>query len=252
MTTSLEIELDLEDILGLPSQGPLVVNTSKTAPDSLVIEAVPLDASDIAELVSDGPSRSYATVQHTRAYHHIAALKLAAGEKAGVVAASLNLKPSTISRLQAQPQFIDLVENYRGQFVEQALDTFSLMKMVSAEAVTALHERLVGDERDSIPLEALRRIGETFADRTGHSPVRRSESINVNASGSITDIALARVKERHGEDAHYHPELSQPAQLEAAHEAESESQGAAASISEIFEPVEERPVILIPGERSGI
>ncbi|MGW8179526.1 MAG: hypothetical protein ACWGQW_12325 [bacterium] len=241
-SAELEIELNDLEILGVPSlpesQGPLIVNTSNIPPSELVVEAVPLDQSDIQELINAGPSRSYATVQHTRAYHHIAALKLASGEKPTVVAASLNLKPSTISRLQKDPQFMELIEDYRQQFVTQAVNTFELMQLVSMEAVTAIHEKLIGDERDSIPLEALRRIGETFADRTGHSPVRRSESLNVNASGQISDIALERVKARHREDARYRPELLQQT-LEAGHAQEAENIGAKGSISAIFESVEE-------------
>jgi len=243
------LDLQLEDLdMGLLAQGPLVVNTSRIPPEDLIVEAVPLDPADIAELTRGGPSRSYATVQHTRAYHHIAALKLASGEKATVVAASLNLRPSTISRLLAQSQFQELVENYRQEFVNEAVDTFQLMQLVSAEAVSAIHEKLIGDERDQIPLEALRRIGETFADRTGHSPIRRSESLNVNASGNISDLVLERVKKRHGEDARYKPQLSQPAALEASHEKESKDQGAAVSISAIFESVEQEPAKLYSGE----
>jgi hypothetical protein len=179
-------------------------------------------------------------------------LKLAAGEKAGVVASALNLTPQTISRLLAQPQFQELVENYRQEFVEQAVDTFQLMRAVSAEAVSAIHERLIGDERDGIPLEALRRIGETFTDRTGHSPVRRSEALNVNASGTITDLALERVKARHGEDARYRPQLPQQAQLEEDHAQEAADQGAKNSIAEIFKPVAELQVVGPSGKGPGV
>jgi len=239
------MEINLEELLAPLAGGSLVVNTSKISPADLVTETVALQACDVAELQQSGPSRSYATVQHTRAYHHIAALRLAAGEKAGVVAAALNLEPQTISRLLAQPQFCDLVENYRNQFVAKAVNTYELMQLVSMEAVGAIHERLIGDERDTISLEALRRIGETFSDRTGYSPVRRSESLNVNASGSISDIGLERVKERHGEDARYRPQLTQQASLEADHAEASKDQGAEVSISAIFESVE-KPKILIP------
>ncbi len=250
MTLSPEIELSLDDLFD--SQSPLVVNTSTISPEDLVVEAIPLEPCDVAELLNSGPSRSYATVQHTRAYHHIAALRLASGEKAGVVAASLHLGAATISRLQKDPQFMQLVENYRGEFVTKSINTYELMQLVTMEAVGALHERLIGDERETIPLEALRRIGETFSDRTGYSPIRRSESLNVNASGSISDIGLQRVKARHGEDAHYKPELSQQAQLEASHEEEAADQGAEGSISAIFEPVAELQVIGPSGEGEGL
>lgn len=239
------LELTLDDIF--EPQGPLVVGTSNIGPDELVLETVPLNAVDIAELIDQGPSRSYATVQHTRAYHHIAALKLAAGVKAGVVANSLHLTASTLSRLQKDPQFRELVEGYREQLVDQTINTFGLMELITKEAALAIHERLIGDERDQIPLESLRRIGETFSDRTGHSPVRRSQALNLHASGSISDLGLQRVKDRHGEDAFYRKELSQPA-LEEGHAQEALDQGAETSIAAVFEPVEEREVKCSSGE----
>jgi len=245
-----DIEISLDELFS-PS-APLVVNTRVEKPEDLVLETVPLNPVDIAELVNQGPSRSYATVKHTRAYHHIAALRLAAGEKAGVVAAALHLQPQTISRLLQDPQFKDLIEGYREQFVEKSLDTYQLMELITAEAASAIHERLIGDERDSIPLEALRRIGETFSDRTGHSPIRRSESLNVSASGSITDIALERVKQRHGEDVKYsRPQLPQEA-LEAGHEKEALDQGAKGSIAAVFESVAEVEVVVDAGSGEGI
>ncbi len=230
MTLDPNIEITLE---GLPEPSPLVVNTSVQSPDDLVLEMVTLCETDISELLELGTSRSYATVQHTRAYHHIAALRLASGEKAGVVAQSLHLQPSTISRLLQDVQFQELVENYRNEFVTKAVNTFEMMELITQEAASAIHERLIGDERDQIPLESLRRIGETFSDRTGHSPIRRSESFTVSAQGSISDIGLRRIKERHGEDAIYQKTLPQQA-LEEGHAKEAADQGAETSIAAVF------------------
>jgi hypothetical protein len=246
---SADLELTLDELFSTPP--PLVVNTSSKDTGDLVLESVALAECDVAELQALGPSRSYATVQHTRAYHHIAALRLASGEKAGVVARSLNLEAQTLSRLQKDPQFMDLVEGYRTEFVDQAVSTFQLMELISMEAASAIHERLIGGERDTIPLEALRRIGETFADRTGHSPVRRSESLNVSASGSIADVTLQRVKDRHGEDALYQSPVSQPA-LEEGHAQEALDQGAKGSIAAVFESVEEKQVVVTSSEGAGI
>jgi len=244
-----DIEISLDELFS--AKEPLVVNTSAQSPEELVLETVPLSEDDVAELRESGPSRSYATVLHTRAYHHIAALRLASGEKAGVVAQSLHLQASTISRLLKDPQFMDLVENYRQEFVSKAVNTYELMELVTLEAASAIHERLIGEERDSIPLESLRRIGETFSDRTGHSPVRRSESLSVSATGSISDIGLQRVKDRHGEDSLYKPPISQPS-LEEGHEAEALDQGAKGSIAAVFESVEEQEVVVLAGEGPSV
>ena len=250
MTVAPDIEISLDDLFSPTS--PLVVNTSHIDPEELIVEVVSLSTDDIDELQQLGTSRSYATLQHTRAYHHIAALRLASGEKAGVVAAALHLTAATLSRLQKAPQFIDLVEYYRGEFIQKSLNTYELMELITTEAATAIHERLIGDERGTIPLEALRRIGETFADRTGNSPIRRSESLNVNASGTISDLGLERVKSRHGEDVKYdRPQLPQQT-LEERHAQEALDQGAKGSIAAVFEPVEQVEVVVNAGSGKSL
>ena len=248
----MSMELPAIDSLTVDAQSPLIVNTSKVAVEKLVREIIDLEPQDVADLVTTGPSRSYANVQHIRAYHHIAALKLASGEKAVSVAHALHLTQQTVCRLQQDPQFKDLVEHYRGELVTKALGAFELMELVTMESLTALHERLIGDGRDDIPFEALRRVGETFTDRTGHSPIRRSESLNVNASGQISDLALERIKKLNPQDARYIQSNPQQAALEAVHQAEAKDQGAETSIAAIFKSVESTKAELPPSEGPSV
>ena len=221
--------------------GDLEIQAIQGSYDSLVIESVPLDAADLELLVSEGPARSTQVLKHIRAYHHLAALRLATGEKAGVVAAALSLSPQTISRLMKDEQFCELIETYRGEVVKKTVDQVEMLGLVTLEAVTAIHEKLIGDDRDDISLESLRRIAETGLDRIGHSPVRRSESFNRHEH-DIGSTTLEHIKSLHKENATYIPPPSPAAQLEADHKAEAEAVGAGSSIIEVLQPAQvEKP-----------
>ena len=195
----------------------------------LVIECVPLSDEDLAVLAQTGPSRSQPTLKHMRAHHHTIAIQLATGTRAVDICAQLGLTPQTLTKL--------LVEGYRGDVVTKAIDTVELMGLALQETVTAIHEQLVDDDsREMIPLETLRRTLETLADRTGHSPVRRSEALNRNVH-EIGRETLDRIKALHGEDTTYQAETIE-AQVISSHEEESRSIGAGTSIASAFRSVE--------------
>lgn len=193
-TDSLEVEV--------PDDLDLVRETRAAKVVDLVREFVALDEEDLDALRTVGPEHSTPSLRHVRAYHHIIALRLATGERPGVIAAALGIKPATVSVLQNDPQFQATVEAYRGEVVAKAVDHTEIMSAVSFEALTALHERLISEERDEIPLESLRRIAETVTDRIGLSPVRRSESAH-HFEHSLSKETLERVKTLHSEDATY-------------------------------------------------
>lgn len=196
MSTDLELNISDED---------LIQGLGTLSPDDLVREIVDLDQEDLLDLDVSGPSKSMATVVHMRAYHHLAALKLACGEKASTVAAALKLTPQTMTRLVQSPQFADLISEYRDKIVDKHLQQVEMMELVNGEAVSAIHEKLIGDERETIPLEALRRLVETFSDRTGHSPIRRSQSVNFSQTQTLSETTLNEIREIHSENVRYIP-----------------------------------------------
>lgn len=214
--------------------------------DEIVREIIPLEESDLEALQLDGPYRSQSGIQHLRAFHHNIALRLAAGEKPVAISASLAVSQQTISRLAKDPHFGELIESYRNKLVDKTVDHFEIAGLVSAEALTAIHERLCGGDRDNISLETLRKLYESSADRTGHSPVRRSETLSRH-SLEVSNEVLARIKALHPEDSTYDAEIIESTSVEV-HEEESEGAGAAVSISGAFEPVSEDPY---EGESSG-
>lgn len=184
--------------LGLVASSPASVPMAQ-----LLREVVPLEDTDLVALVESGPSHSQPTIQHIRAIHHIVALRLAIGERPIEIARALSLTPQTITKLQKDSQFIELVESYRERAVDKAIDQVELMAATAAEATIAIHERLAdNDQRTALPLEQLLKVALGFADRTGHSPIRRSENTN-RTEHHIGSETLARLKELHGEDITY-------------------------------------------------
>lgn len=203
--------------------------------DDLVREVVELEEADLVALRVAGPEHSQTQVKHIRAYHHMVALRLALGERPIQICASIGLTPQTITRLQNSPQFAELVESYRGRVIEKAIDHAELMSTVSAEALSAIMERLDSDERENIPIEMLRRLAETFVDRIGHSPVRRSESSTTHRV-ELGAEALERIKTLHSERRRLedHPTVTIEASY-SKHEEDSRSSGALESAAACFQ-----------------
>lgn len=226
--------------LGLEAgeEAPLVQSIKLQPIMDLMREAVPLCEADLEALAVRGPEHSQTQIKHIRAYHHMVALRLALGERTMEISAALGLTPQTITKLQSTPQFAELVENYRGQVVQKAVDHVELMSAVSAEALMALHEKLTADDREDIPVETLRRLAETFVDRIGHSPVRRSETANVHRI-ELDDQRIARIKELHSESRRFTPSET-PVTIDAAfssHDEAAARQGASGGAAVAFLPV---------------
>lgn len=215
-------------------------------------EIFPLSESDLQMLQESGPSHTSPQIKHIRAYHHIAALRLASGDKAGEVARAIGLTPATMTRLIQDPQFAELVENYRGEVKEKLLDHVALAGMVGFEALSAIHERLADDElRNEIPVESLRKLFVDTLDRIGHAPVRRSEA-SVHHRHSIEDATLDRIKALHPKAALYGEDDPQGA-LEAGHEEASASAGAKESISAVmYTTRRQEPIDVTPKKGSGL
>lgn len=203
-------------------------------------------------LEAAGPQHSTPQLKHIRAYHHVIAMRLAAGDRPGAIAATMGFSPGTISVLQNSPQFAELVETYRERVVSKAVDTVEIMSLVANESLMALHERLVDDElRSEMTPEFLRRVAETFTDRTGHSPVRRSESNNVHRV-QLDSSRIEQIKSRFAESRRWNEPVD-CVPLASGHQADSESVGAAASSALIFLPAQKAiPSDEPSGEGEGV
>lgn len=218
--------------------------------DELVREVIPLKMEDLKALELLGPSKSQSGLQHLRTYHHNIALRLAAGEKPIEICAALSLTPQTITRLMKSSQFMGLVEAYRDKVVSKVVDAAELMSIVNAETLTAIHEKLISNERGEIPLEMLRRIFVDTADRTGHSPIRRSETL-ARHQHELSDATIEHIKKLHGENTAYSAPTIE-ATFQRVHEEESANSGAATSIAGAFKPAQEKAPNGKPRSGNGI
>lgn len=236
-----------EQIDAMLTKEDLGLTTIKRVPmEALVRETFPLEKEDLLALKEFGPEHTGAAIQHIRAFHKVVALRLAIGEKPVEICANLAITAQTISRLTRDPQFAQLVEFYQEKVQDKAIDLAEMMSVVGFEALTALHERLVGNERDEISVESLRKIGIDYADRTGHSPVRRTESTSRHYIG-IDDLTLQRIKSSRAESARL-----VEGELVRAHEEDSENSGATASLAEVVGSLEEKASSGDESEGEGI
>ena len=234
-----------------PSGGELVPVVQEAKWQDLVREVVPLVPEDLEALQQAGPARSQAGLQHIRAFHHVIALKLATGERPVQICAALSITPQTITRLQKDAQFQELVEGYREKLVDKAIDHFELMEMVAGECLIAMHEKLVSEEeRPLIGFESLRRTAETLVDRIGHSPIRRSETLNRHEH-SITDDSIRRIRDLHAEDTTYEAEIVRESEVKALPE-DTGGQVLKLSISDGFKPVAKEEAQRVKGEGADV
>jgi hypothetical protein len=235
---------DVSEPVSLEALGLVESSSASTPVAQMLREVVALEDVDLAALVESGPSHSQPTIQHIRAIHHVVALRLAVGERPIEIARALSLTPQTITKLQKDPQFCELVESYQEKVVEKAIDQVELMSAAAAEATTSILERLSSDEqRLSLPLDQLLKIALGFADRTGHSPVRRSENTNRHEHAMSAET-IARLKELHGEDIHYDRDAAVDVEFTASDEgpAVQSSEESAAGVVALFEPASQEEI----------
>jgi hypothetical protein len=128
--------------------------------------------------------------------HHALARALAEGAKPWEASAITGYSPSTVSILQSDPSFKDLVTFYR-EHTDAAFAEFT--KRATLVTLTALDniQEQVEDESNPLSLEQNLTIVKTLADRTGYAPQSRSVNMNVNVdvSGRLA-AAKARLAER--------------------------------------------------------
>ncbi len=231
MEAQREVEaLTLSDLMGEPDLSPggeLDLKTTRLIPyDDLVEETFPLTENDLSELQQVGPLHSTPALKHIRAFHKVVALKLAMGIKPIAICRDMAITPQTICKLEKDPQFSDMVESYRENLVEKAIDLTEMISVVALEALNSIHERLLDPEmRLLIPFKELKEVAESNADRSGHSPIRRTENLHRHQVG-LSAEAIDNIKLRRAEN----PRIVE-GPLVRTHEKDSLSSGAEPSLS---------------------
>ncbi len=220
-------------------------------------EVIELEPADLQDLLVSGPAHSVPQLKRVRAIHQTVALRLAMGDRPVEIAAKYAITVQSICRLQHDPQFMEMVGQFQEAQVERALDVSAMIGGVSVEALMALAERLEDpEERKNLSTESIRKIAVDMLDRSGNSPIRRSET-NARVSHHLDDSLITQIKARHSENNRFERAKNvtgsaESAGLVASHEEAAERAGATASISELFSTQRETEIIVTTEERDNL
>lgn len=115
--------------------------------------------------------------------HHALARALANGMRPVECAATFNLNPGTISALQADPAFTELLNFYRTSETQILRTTQERMAEAANEAIEVVNEILDDPEkRAKMSVGQALEIVKTFADRSGNGPQSTSVQVNIHAN----------------------------------------------------------------------
>lgn len=112
--------------------------------------------------------------------HHALARILASGSSPAAAAVLTGYQLATVSTLQVDPSFKELMSFYRSNVDAQYVALHDIMAGLSKDAALVLRERLEEDP-DQVSTQHIVEILKTTADRTGHGP-KSTQDVNVNVS----------------------------------------------------------------------
>jgi hypothetical protein len=177
----------------MESRSPPARGRKRKEPNVVVQRS--LEKADVEALwnLPDGGLRSVtAPLKKLRHRHHTLARLLAAGVKPGEASLITGYQLASISILQTDPAFKELLGYYTAQKEQVFIDFHERLKELGISCFQEIMDRLE-DDPEQFSLEDLREFLVVAADRTGHGP-----SKNVALSGTvgvITSEHLLRIKE---------------------------------------------------------
>lgn len=116
-------------------------------------------------------------LRHT---HHRLAQLLATGVDEGVAAKLCNYDVSRVGILKSDPAFAELLSYYSDRVTQEWADFVSSAANLSLDSLQEIQRRL-DENPDEFSVASLMELTKMLADRTGHAPVTKSVSVNVNA-----------------------------------------------------------------------
>ena len=140
-------------------------------------------------------ARNGTSLRRLRESHHKVARLLADGLEPAEVAMTSGYSLSRVYVLSNDPSFRELVSFYRDNKNKEYSDFHSRLAMLATDATQELHARL-DEEPEKMSNEFLADLVKTLADRTGHAPISKTVSTNVNIN--LAD-RLARGRQRAAE-----------------------------------------------------
>lgn len=153
---------------------PVRTRGRATVPD-VIIPVGPVTEADLALLSTERGSKPPG-IRELRDRHHSIARLLAAGHKPFEVSAITGYALSTISIMQGDPTFQELLSFYRNAETAAHADLMEINKNVAVEAATEVRNRLAEGDMDD---KVLVKVYEKSMDRAGAGP-QSSKTLNVN------------------------------------------------------------------------
>lgn len=149
-----------------------------------------LTPADIALL---GTSRGVKppNVLRLRDRHHAVARYLTMGKTVGEVSILTGLGVSRIQMLKGDPSFQELLAEYRQVDLAVTAEFHDRATTLALTAMDSIQDQLE-ENPEAIPITTRLEIAKTFADRTGHAPVQRSETKHDVRIGIAAQIETGR------------------------------------------------------------
>lgn len=151
----------------------------------------PLTVADLDALDDEKGSLPAPLLKRLSERHHAAARMLASGMQPYEICARTGYAPSSLSILQGDPTFKELVHFYRDKVEDQFRDMHERLAGLSADALNELRDRLETDP-SKIGLVALMDMVKMGADRTGYGPSSTNIQVNVGLAQRL-EAARKRV-----------------------------------------------------------
>lgn len=117
------------------------------------------------ELMAQPAGSELPLLKRLRHNHHMAARLLAEGRSNTEVALLTGYAAITVTNLQSDPMFKELVAYYQAQVEVKYLDVHERLASLGMDAVAEIHDRL-DNEPDSFTLKDLREVAELALDRS--------------------------------------------------------------------------------------
>ena len=127
--------------------------------------------------------------------HHRVAQLLASGMEPGRVSVLTNMGQATISILQTDPLFCELLEYYASQVDDEFRTVVEEMAELHTEVVEEIRGRLE-DNPNSFTISQLTELMKAVSDRTGNGPTSTSKSLNITAPLDANTLALIKSSHR--------------------------------------------------------
>jgi hypothetical protein len=174
-----------------------VLTRDAPADAPLVLEVRSLTVDDLREHAARGAIEPQRMTERMRTIHHSIARMEAAGLKHVDISRLTGYSQVTLSVLQRNPAYQELVAHYCEKADRAAFDLTERMFFLGLDTIDRLHEKVL-DREYPIPVKDLRGIITDMADRTGHAPVQRSERLHLHVGLTKEEIEEAKNASKRG------------------------------------------------------